>query len=146
MASSMRWSSTAPLIVYLHGELGSGKTTLARGLLRELGVVGPVRSPTYTLLEQYESHGHRLLHLDLYRLAGVNDLAPLGLRDELIPGALMLIEWPERALGFLAPPDLAITLTVPSVGRTARLEPSSQEGAAWLGRLLAKGHPESKRV
>ncbi len=145
VASSLRWSATAPLIVYLHGELGSGKTTLARGLLRELGVVGTVRSPTYTLLEQYESQGHRLLHLDLYRLAGANDLAPLGLRDELIPGALMLIEWPERAQEFLPPPDLRITLTVPSVGRRARLAPTSHAGTAWLDRL-AKVDPESKRV
>ena len=146
VASSMHWSETAPLIVYLHGELGSGKTTLARGLLRELGVVGTVRSPTYTLLEQYETHGHRVLHLDLYRLGDAIDLAPLGLRDELVPGTLLLIEWPERAEGLLPPPDLRISLTVASLGRRAWLEPASQAGKAWSGRLLAQKNPESKRV
>jgi tRNA threonylcarbamoyladenosine biosynthesis protein TsaE len=146
VASSMRWPETAPLIVYLHGELGSGKTTLARGLLRELGVAGTVRSPTYTLLEQYESQGYRLLHLDLYRLGNALDLAPLGLRDELTPGALMLIEWPERAQGYLPPPDLKITLTMASVGRRVRIEPSGPEGNEWLSRLMAQGDSETKRI
>jgi len=88
-----------PLILYLQGELGAGKTTLARGLLRELGVTGVVRSPSYTLLESYESGGLRVLHLDLYRLDGAQDLAALGWRDEWTPGALFLVEWPEHAAG-----------------------------------------------
>ena len=146
LASSVRWSATAPLVLYLHGELGSGKTTLARGLLHELGVEGIVRSPTYTLLETYEPQGHRVVHLDLYRLGEASDLAPLGLRDELVPGTLLLIEWPERAERALPPPDLEIRLSVAPVGRTASLASGTPTGVAWLHRLPAHSFPESKRV
>ena len=146
LASSLRWSPTAPLVVYLHGELGSGKTTLARGVLRGLGVEGNVRSPTYTLLEYYEPQGHRVLHLDLYRLGEAADLAPLGLRDELIPGALLLIEWPERAEDRLPPPDLKVRLLGAAQGRVARLSSLTPAGASWLERLPARAFPESKRV
>jgi len=128
-------SPAAPLIVYLQGELGAGKTTLARGLLRALGVTGVVRSPSYTLLESYESAGLRLLHLDLYRLEGAKDLAVLGWREELSPGALFLIEWPERAAEALPPADLKLVLSILSVGRCARLEAMSESGAAWLAAL-----------
>ncbi len=146
LASSLRWSATAPLVMYLHGELGSGKTTLARGVLRELGVEGNVRSPTYTLLESYEPQGHRVLHLDLYRLRDSADLAPLGLRDELIPGTLLLIEWPERAEDRLPPPDLKVRLSAAPQGRVATLASSSPAGASWLERLPARAFPESKRI
>ena len=128
-----------PLIVYLQGELGAGKTTLARGLLRELGVTGVVRSPSYTLLESYESGGRRILHLDLYRLDGAQDLAVLGWRDELTPGALLLIEWPERAAGAVPPADLRVGLSIAGQGRQARLESASAPGAAWLDAL--RGEP-----
>lgn len=146
LASSMRRSTTAPLVMYLQGELGSGKTTLARGFLRELGVEGNVRSPTYTLLETYEPQGHRVLHLDLYRLGDGTEVAPLGLRDELIPGALLLIEWPERAERQLPPADLKIRLSVAEVGRVASLSSPSQAGIAWLERLPARTFQESKRI
>lgn len=146
LASSMRRSTSGPLIVYLQGELGSGKTTLARGLLRELGIAGTVRSPTYTLLECYEAMGQRVLHVDLYRLSDAADLSPLGLRDELVPGVLMLIEWPERAAPLLPPPDLRITLTVAQVGRIAQLGAESKTGMAWLEGARARLHPELKRV
>jgi tRNA threonylcarbamoyladenosine biosynthesis protein TsaE len=132
-------SSAGPLIVYLQGELGAGKTTLARGLLRALGVSGVVRSPSYTLLESYESAGLRLLHLDLYRLEGAADLAMLGWRDELTPGAMFLIEWPERAPGALPPADLKVVLSIVGEGRHAHLAAASVVGAAWLGVL--RGDP-----
>jgi tRNA threonylcarbamoyladenosine biosynthesis protein TsaE len=146
LAGSLRWSKTGPQIVYLQGELGSGKTTLARGLLREMGITGTVRSPTYTLLECYESIGHRVLHIDLYRLTDAADLAPLGLRDESVPGVLMLIEWPERADELLPRPDLKITLAVAPAGRTAQLRAESKIGTAWLEEALARFLPELKRV
>ncbi|HLQ12050.1 MAG TPA: tRNA (adenosine(37)-N6)-threonylcarbamoyltransferase complex ATPase subunit type 1 TsaE [Steroidobacteraceae bacterium] len=130
-------SPAAPLIVYLQGELGAGKTTLARGLLRALGVTGVVRSPSYTLLESYESAGRRLFHLDLYRLKGASELAMLGWRDELRPGALFLIEWPERAAEALPPADLKLALSILGVGRRVRLEGMSASGAAWLAALRA---------
>jgi tRNA threonylcarbamoyladenosine biosynthesis protein TsaE len=128
-------SSAAPLVVYLQGELGAGKTTLARGLLRALGVSGVVRSPSYTLLESYESAGLRVFHLDLYRLEGVADLAMLGWREELTPGALFLIEWPERAAQALPPADLKVALSIVGEGRHARLTAASVAGAAWLDAL-----------
>lgn len=95
-------------VIALSGELGAGKTTFVRGLLRALGHGGAVRSPTYTLVEPYEIDGQRVLHLDLYRLAGAADLAALGLRDEIDGATLLLVEWPERAAGALPAPDLAL--------------------------------------
>ncbi|MDE2251168.1 MAG: tRNA (adenosine(37)-N6)-threonylcarbamoyltransferase complex ATPase subunit type 1 TsaE [Gammaproteobacteria bacterium] len=121
-----------PVIVSLHGQLGAGKTTLVRGLLRELGVSGAVRSPSYTLLETYDCADRRVLHLDLYRLAGSADVAGLGLRDELLPGVLLLVEWPERAAGSLPAADLEIWLFAPAEGRIARLQAEGPTGQAWL--------------
>ncbi|HEX9472591.1 MAG TPA: tRNA (adenosine(37)-N6)-threonylcarbamoyltransferase complex ATPase subunit type 1 TsaE [Steroidobacteraceae bacterium] len=132
-------SAKEPLIVYLQGELGAGKTTLARGLLRELGVTGVVRSPSYTLLESYESGGLRVLHLDLYRLDGAQDLAALGWRDEWTAGALFLVEWPERATGALPPADLQLRLSIAGQGRHARIDAATAAGTAWLDSL--RGEP-----
>jgi tRNA threonylcarbamoyladenosine biosynthesis protein TsaE len=139
-------SLVRPLVLYLQGELGSGKTTLARGLLRELGIAGPVRSPTYSLLECYESGGQRVIHVDLYRLSDAADLAPLGLRDEWVPGVLLLVEWPERAAQKLPPPDLRITLALTSGARRAQLEAESSAGRDWLEEALGRLDPEIRRV
>jgi tRNA threonylcarbamoyladenosine biosynthesis protein TsaE len=128
-------SAAGALTVYLQGELGAGKTTLARGLLRELGVTGIVRSPSYTLLESYECAGLRILHLDLYRLDGAQDLGVLGWRDEWRAGALFLIEWPERGAGALPPADLQLTLSIAGQGRQARIEAATPAGGAWLEAL-----------
>ena len=86
-------------VVYLHGDLGAGKSTLARAWLRALGVEGPIRSPTYTLVERYPIPGGEALHLDLYRIGGAGELEFLGL-DEA-GAALWLVEWPERGAGAL---------------------------------------------
>ena len=102
-------------------------------MLRELGITGTVRSPTYTLLECYESTGQRVLHVDLYRLGDAADLAPLGLRDEWVPGVLLLIEWPERAAQELPPPDLRITLALAPAGRRAQLAAESKAGTGLAG-------------
>lgn len=96
-------------LVALQGDLGAGKTTFVRGLLRALGVSGPVRSPTFTLLEPYEVGGLSLRHLDLYRIAHAGELEMLGLRDE-IGRAVLLVEWPSRGEGWLPPADLVIHL------------------------------------
>lgn len=146
LAGSLRGSSSGALVVYLQGELGSGKTTLARGLLRQLGVTDTVRSPTYTLLECYEVAGRRVLHADLYRLNGAADLAPLGLRDELTAGVLLLIEWPDRAAQALPASDLQVTLRTDGLGRIARLEAHSNAGRGWLDATLGFLNAESKRV
>jgi len=109
-------SFTQPLVVALNGELGAGKTTFVSGLLRALGVVGPVRSPTYTLIETYElgfKSGSRLYHLDLYRLADSSELEMLAPRDLLEPGAVLLVEWAERGSRVLPSPDLSLTFRYP---------------------------------
>ena len=111
----------AGAVIFLEGPLGAGKTTLARGLLRALGVTGAIRSPTYTLLEPYEIAGSSLIHLDLYRLAGERELEPLGLRDHPPERCWWLVEWPERGEGRLPPPDLRIALAHEAAGRSARL-------------------------
>lgn len=122
-------------VLYLHGELGAGKTTLTRGLLHALGHTGSVRSPTYTLLEPYDIAGRAVIHLDLYRLAGAGELDYLGVRELDAPGALVVIEWPERGEGFLPPPDLEIYLALApagaGAGREADLQPRSAAGELW---------------
>jgi len=132
LARTIPWATPRALTLFLTGELGTGKTTLARGLLRALGVEDVVRSPSYTLVESYEAAGHRVLHLDLYRLGGATDLEALGLRDELDEGVLLLVEWPERAPAMLPIPDLQVSLRVAGEGRIARLEARTEVGAGWL--------------
>jgi tRNA threonylcarbamoyladenosine biosynthesis protein TsaE len=122
----------APLVLYLSGELGAGKTTLARGLLQALGERGPVRSPTYALVAEYEPPGHRVLHLDLYRLNDPDELAALGLADQLAGSTLWLIEWPQRAAGAGLPPADAWVIFAPEgAGRRVRIEPTSAAGREW---------------
>lgn len=120
------------LIVYLHGDLGAGKTTLARGLLRALGHEGAVRSPTYTLIEPYRVGEHTLYHLDLYRLADPEELDYLGLRDFLGEPCVLLVEWPQRGEGMLPEPDLHVRLEYADTSRVALLEAASERGEAFL--------------
>lgn len=110
------------LVIHLLGELGAGKTTLARGLLRALGVAGTIRSPTYTLLEPYELPGHSLIHLDLYRLNDPNDLEQLGLRDYPAGQIAWLVEWPQRGSGHLPKPDVEAQLMHQGSLRLAQVE------------------------
>jgi tRNA threonylcarbamoyladenosine biosynthesis protein TsaE len=125
-------------IVFLEGDLGAGKSTLARAWLRALGVSGAIRSPTYTLVEHYPlAAGGKALHLDLYRIAGAGELEFLALDDA---GAnLWLVEWPERGAGGLPAPDLRIALAVDGAGRSARLAGESPAGRAWLDRMAETG-------
>jgi tRNA threonylcarbamoyladenosine biosynthesis protein TsaE len=125
-------AAPTPLVVYLSGELGAGKTTFARGLLRQLGVSGPVRSPSYTLLEQYPLARGGVLHMDLYRLAGEEEFEQLGSRDYFTPGALWLVEWPERALQSLPPADLALCFVLGVAGHGVTADANSAAGHAWL--------------
>lgn len=110
-------SSGSPCrVVLLRGELGSGKSTFARGVLRALGVQGTIKSPSYTLLEIYELPAITVVHLDLYRLLDPEELEHLGLADYHRPGFLWLIEWPERGVGRLPAADLEFQFFIESDG------------------------------
>lgn len=124
-------------LISLAGDLGAGKTTLVRGLLRALGHGGAVRSPTYTLVEPYELAGRRVYHLDLYRLADPEELEFIGIRDLLGPPAVLLVEWAERGAGMLPPADLAVHLATAGAGREAVLKASTEAGAKLLVNLTA---------
>ena len=106
-------------VVFLQGELGAGKTTLVRGILRGMGFRGPVKSPTYTLLEPYEEYG--VYHFDFYRIGDGGELDFIGADELLAARSIKLIEWPERAGGRLPVPDLSIALGVEGAGRRAEI-------------------------
>lgn len=133
-AALPRAGGLAGRLLLLEGELGSGKTTLARALLRALGHEGPVPSPTYTLVEPYELAPGRVYHIDLYRLSGEAELPFLGW-DELGDG-LRLVEWPERAPGLLDAADVRIRLWYDGAGRRAVVECRDERLATALGGVL----------
>lgn len=128
------------VIVFLEGDLGAGKTTLTRGVLRVHGHKGAVKSPTYTLCEPYEVEGgQQFCHLDLYRLSDPEELEFLGLRDYLAGNAILLIEWPSRGDGWLPPADLQILLEPKELGRTAMLSAKTELGLGVLNRMRVSG-------
>jgi tRNA threonylcarbamoyladenosine biosynthesis protein TsaE len=136
---------TAPderMLLVLSGELGTGKSTLARAMLRALGVHGPVRSPTYTLAEPYTlADGSAACHLDLYRLGDEQELEFLGFRDLLGECRLLIVEWPERAPAVLAMADLHLVLEHAGPGgRLARVHVAGNRHAG-LPRRLATEFP-----
>ncbi len=122
-------------VIYLRGELGAGKTTLARGLIQALGHRGTVKSPTYTLVEPYQLGEWRLFHWDLYRVVDPGELEYLGLRDQFDGQAVLLIEWPERGQGELPAADVEVALRYVGEGRAGRLEAVSAAGRMLLARL-----------
>ncbi len=123
-----------PIVVHLRGDLGAGKSSLARAVLRGLGVSGAVRSPTYTLVEPYETAFGAVLHLDLYRLGSAVELEFLALDEYLERTRLWLIEWPERGAGALPDADLDIELTLQGTGRRLRSAYATPQATQWLER------------
>jgi len=116
------------MVVYLQGDLGAGKTTLVRGILRAMGYVGRVKSPTYTLVESYVLSKYILQHYDLYRMIDPREWLDAGFRDDCDASTLCLVEWPEKAAGLLPPPDVRIQLSITGDGRKATIHAESAEG------------------
>jgi len=123
------------MVVTLAGELGAGKTTLVRGLLRGLGWQGAVKSPTYGLVEHYVFSSLYLYHFDFYRLTDADEWDDLGFGDYFRPDSICVIEWPERVLPRLPLADLSITLAVDGDGRSARFSAPTKRGSACVDAL-----------
>lgn len=128
------------LTIFLHGDLGAGKTTLVRGLLHGLGYVGKVKSPTYTLVETYEMlAGHaeplNVYHFDLYRFNDEEEWEAAGFRDFFNANSVCLIEWPEKAAQLLPIADIEIHFTIKSAGRNVRLLANTAHGEQCVGNI-----------
>ena len=127
------------LKIYLHGELGAGKTSLTRALLHSSGHTGRVKSPTYTLVEPYaislQNKAATLMHFDLYRMGSPEEFIDAGFREYFDSDHLCVVEWPEQAQGLLPPPDLDVFLTVVGEGRAVELRANSEQGATCLNQL-----------
>ena len=126
---------TAGMVVYLSGELGAGKTTLARGILRGLGYPGRVKSPTFTLVEAYKLSRLYLYHFDFYRFTDPRELGDAGFREYFNPESVCLVEWPENAAGWLPAADLRITLRVQGTGRQLEIDADTEAGRRCLKRM-----------
>ena len=127
-------------LIFLEGNLGMGKTTLSRGIIRGLGHVGAVKSPTFTLVEPYEIGDVRAFHFDLYRLVDPEELEFLGIRDYFEDDALCLIEWPDKGAGFLPKPDLTITISPQDSGRSLKILSQGSRGEAWCAALALESN------
>lgn len=123
------------MVVYLHGDLGAGKTTLVRGILNALGYTGRVKSPTYTLVEPYRVAGLDLRHFDLYRLHDEEEWEAAGFRDELNGQNIFFIEWPEKAQGLIPPADVEVAFEIRAQGRIADIHANTEMGKQCLEHL-----------
>lgn len=127
------------LTIYLHGDLGAGKTALTRAMLHALGHTGHVKSPTYTLAEPYTvtigAEEVNVIHFDLYRMASAEEFLDAGFREYFNHKTICIIEWPEKAETVLPPPDISISLAVAGEGRDVELHALSDQGVECLNRL-----------
>jgi len=131
-------------IIFLQGDLGAGKTTFARGFMHGLGYSGPVKSPTFTLVEHYVVDHRRVYHFDLYRLSSPEELEFMGIRDFFHHGSICLVEWPERGVGYLPGPDLRLTIHYVTAGvRRIHAETPTALGRSLLANLSSASGPHS---
>ena len=128
-------AQSAAASLFLSGDLGAGKTTLSRGILRAFGHPGAVKSPTYTLVEAYEFPARTVYHFDLYRLGDPEELEYMGIRDYFGDASICLIEWPARGAGILPEPDWRIQVSVAGLGRNIQLIAESDKGKQILSAL-----------
>jgi len=126
-------------VIFLEGQLGAGKTTLCRGILRARGYGGAVKSPTYTLVEPYELGDGKLYHFDLYRLSDPEELEFMGIRDYFEPGNLCIVEWPERGEGVLPRADLRVVIEVAGQGRKLSIMAQTLSGENLISNLQGNG-------
>ena len=134
-AARLARALTPGMVLYLRGDLGAGKTTLVRALLKALGYDGRVKSPTYTLLEPYQAGGLNLRHFDLYRFQDENEWEAAGFRDEFDGCNVCLVEWPEKAQGLLPSADIELLLDILPEGRNLTLVPHTAAGRKCLASL-----------
>ena len=125
----------AGMVIHLRGDLGAGKTTLVRAVLHALGYTGRVKSPTYTLLEQYQAGGLHLCHFDLYRFRSKEEWEAAGFRDEFNGRNVCLVEWPEKAQSLLPQADVEITFEILSHGRSITISGNTAAGRECVRRL-----------
>lgn len=133
IAMGMALGSNLPagFIAFFKGELGAGKTTFIRAMLQGLGFSGKVKSPTFTIVEEYELEKGPLFHFDFYRLSDPEELEYIGIFEYFRENAIVLIEWPEKGKGFLPNPDLILDFSVPDMpdkGRILAMESHSEKG------------------
>ena len=127
------------LVIYLHGDLGAGKTALTRALIQAAGHTGTVKSPTYTLSEPYrvsiDGQPGNVIHYDLYRMASPEEFLDAGFRDDFDGRNVCIVEWPEKGEPVLPPPDVRVLLSVSGLGREVELQALSPLGLLCLDRL-----------
>lgn len=126
---------TPPLVIHFQGQLGAGKSTFIRAMLRSMGVTDTIKSPTYALLEPYQINQLHVYHFDLYRLSDAEELEYIGIRDYLQQDALCLIEWPEKGKGFIPEADLLCKIDILANARTITMNSNNQKGLAILQQL-----------